>query len=121
MIKEALKFQAGEALTHGAFHVEQEVFLKHGKPPAPNRGGNQGRADLNKEPKDERLRIDLRFRGLEDPSVVTDVDVRCFYPDAHSYSNTDIEKVFQIHEKEKYVKYQKTEVDAEGQTIRCNN
>ena len=63
------------------------------------------------------LRVDIRIRGLEETSVVSDVDVRCIYPDAHSYRNTEITKLLDNDEKEKRDRYQKA-VEAEGNRFR---
>ena len=49
--------------------------------------------------------------------MVTDVDVRCLYPDAPSYRNTKIEKLLENYEKEKMLEYQKA-VELEGKRFR---
>ena len=67
--------------------------------------------------KERELRVDIRIRGLESLTAVTDVDVRCLYPDAPSYRNTKIEKLLENDEKEKMVKYQ-TAVESEGRRFR---
>ena len=61
--------------------------------------------------------MDLRIRGLEDSAVVTDVDVRCIYPDARSYATTEINKLLDNDEKEKCEQYQQA-VQAEGNRFR---
>ena len=71
----------------------------------------------NKEEKGEGLRVDLRIRGLEDSAVVTDVDVRCIYPDARSYASTEINRLLENDEKEKCDQYQQA-VQTEGNRFR---
>ena len=61
--------------------------------------------------------MDVRIRGIEDPTVVTDVDVRCLYPDAPSYGTTSVEKLLENHETEKRERYQQA-VQAEGNRFR---
>ena len=63
------------------------------------------------------MRMDIRVRGLEEPTVVTDMDVRCLYPDARSYSNSTVEKLLENAEKEKKEVYQRL-VQAEGNRFR---
>jgi hypothetical protein len=63
------------------------------------------------------LRVDVRIVGLEESTVVTDVDVRCLYPDARSYASTPVEKLLENDEKEKRDRYQQA-VQAEGHRFR---
>ena len=63
------------------------------------------------------MRVDVRIVGLEESTVVTDVDVRCLYPDARSYASTPVEKLLENDEKEKRDRYQQA-VQAEGHRFR---
>ena len=45
------------------------------------------------------------MRGLKGPADVTDIDVRCFYPDAQSYTTKTLPQLFKQHTKEKIDKY----------------
>ena len=67
---------------------------------------------------DEGLKADVRMVGLggdKEPAAITDIDVRCFYPDAPTYSNANMrtEKMMKTHSEEKLKKY-KAECDKQG-------
>ena len=129
IIRDELAYLAREALTRGAFSVEKEVPLTAPGDRSLHRGGIGGRHQLqrdrgdpgdgsNRQQREEGgLQVDLRIRGLEDSAVVTDVDVRCIYPDARSYSTTEINKLLENDEKEKCDLYQQA-VQAEGNRFR---
>ena len=112
VIRDTLILIAETALSPSQFSVQKEPWIGR------NGAVVEARMDDAEETVESyALRVDLRVRGLKGPADVTDIDVRCFYPDAQSYASKTLKQLFQQHAKEKTEKYKEACTEASSHFI----
>ena len=103
IIRDTLVFIAETALSQSQFSVQKEPWIGRNGVVIP--AAQEGTTEQSAATDPPGLRVDVRMRGLKGPAVVTDIDVRCFYPDAQSYTTKTLPQLFKQHAKEKLDKY----------------
>ena len=111
-VRDELAMVARMALTEAPYSVETEVYLAQPQVgilgatnPATQASVANAGGDGGQSAEPQRDRMDLRLRGLQVSSDLTDIDVRIFHPDAQSYRSRSLQSLFETHEKEKRQRY----------------